>query len=234
MIEDVRSPVAKYFTVRQVVAMASEAGAGRGDMLYLVADQPETAARSLDALRRELGRRLELAEPNTLRFCWVSNFPLFEWNEEDGRWYSVTHPFTAPLPAEAHLLEDPRTIGRVHSRSYDLACNGWEVGGGSIRIHQRELQEKVFGILGLSMEEARERFGHLLEAFEYGAPPHGGTAHGIERTIALLIGSEDIRDAMAFPKTKSAVDPMTGAPTPVGPQQLAELGLRLAEDALQG
>ena len=231
--DDIRSPVAKYFTVEQVKAIASAAGAVRGDMMYLVADQPAIAARALDGLRRELGRRLELAERDTLRFCWVTNFPLFEWNDEDARWYSVTHPFTAPLPMEAHLLDDPETIGQVHSRSYDLACNGWEVGGGSIRIHQRELQEKVFGILGLSMEEARQRFGHLLEAFEYGAPPHGGTAHGIERTIALLIGSEDIRDAMAFPKTKSAVDPMTGAPSPVAQQQLDDLGLRLEGGAVE-
>ncbi len=228
-VEDIRSPVGKYFTLEQVRTIAAAAEAKRGDMLYLVADEPNTAAKALDVLRRELGRRLQLADPNMLRFCWVTNFPLFEWSAEDGRWYSVTHPFTAPLLEEAHLLDNPQTIGRAHSRSYDLACNGWEVGGGSIRIYQRELQEKVFQILGLTLEDARSRFGHMLEAFEYGAPPHGGTAHGIERTIALLIGSEDIRDAMAFPKTKSAVDPMTGAPSPVSSQQLGELGLRLQE-----
>ncbi len=225
--DDIRSPVAKYFTVEQAKAMARLAGARRGDMLLMVADRRPAADKALDALRRELGRRLGLADPNVRHFAFVTQFPLFQWSAEDERWYSVTHPFTAPLPAEEHLLDSD--IGAVHSRSYDLVCNGWEIGGGSIRIHDRALQERVFEILGLSMEEARYKFGHMLEAFEYGAPPHGGTAMGADRTAALLVGSDDIRDVIAFPKTKSASDPMTGAPALVGKEQLEELHIAVTE-----
>jgi aspartyl-tRNA synthetase len=196
-------------------------------MLLMVADRRPAADKALDALRRELGRRLGLADPNVRHFAFVTQFPLFQWSAEDERWYSVTHPFTAPLPAEEHLLDSD--IGAVHSRSYDLVCNGWEIGGGSIRIHDRALQERVFEILGLSMEEARYKFGHMLEAFEYGAPPHGGTAMGADRTAALLVGSDDIRDVIAFPKTKSASDPMTGAPALVGKEQLEELHIAVTE-----
>jgi aspartyl-tRNA synthetase len=227
--EDVKSPVAKFFSVEQAREMARIAGARRGDMLLMVADRMDEANKALDALRRELGRRLELVDPQTRHFAFVTKFPLFEWNAEDERWYSVTHPFTAPVPSEAHLLSDSGRIGEVHSRSYDLVCNGWEIGGGSIRIHDREMQEKAFDILGLSMEEARNKFGHMLEAFEYGAPPHGGTAMGIDRSAALLVGTEDIRDVMAFPKTKSASDPLTGAPTTVSAEQLEELKLVVTE-----
>jgi aspartyl-tRNA synthetase len=192
-------------------------------MLLLVADRKDAANKVLDALRRELAKRLDLVDENVRHFAFVVKFPLFEWNAEDERWYSVTHPFTAPLPEEAHLLDsDP---GAIHSRSYDMICNGWELGGGSIRIHERPLQAKIFEILGIGEEEAQEKFGHMLEAFEYGAPPHGGTAMGIERSAALLIGSEDIRDVMAFPKTKSASDPMTGAPAAVNQAALDELSI---------
>ena len=140
---------------------------------------------------------------------------------------NITHPFTAALPEEEHLLDtDP---GAIHSRSYDLVCNGWEIGGGSIRIHDRDMQAKVFAILGISEDEARLKFGHMLEAFEFGAPPHGGTAMGIERSAAMLVGTEDIRDAMAFPKTKSASDPMTGAPSRVNAEQLKELRIDIED-----
>jgi aspartyl-tRNA synthetase len=196
-------------------------------MLLMVADRLEAANKVLDALRRELGRRLELIDDSVRHFAFIVNFPLFEWSAEDERWYSVTHPFTAALPAEEHLLDtDP---GAIHSRSYDLVCNGWEVGGGSIRIHGREMQSKVFGILGIGSEEAQRKFGHMLEAFEFGAPPHGGTAMGMDRTAALLVGTEDIRDVMAFPKTKSASDPMTGAPSRVGDEQLEELHIEVED-----
>jgi aspartyl-tRNA synthetase len=225
--EDIRSPVAKFFPVEQVQELARLAGARRGDMLLIVADRNEMAYMVLDALRRELGKRLELIDENVRHFAFVTNFPLFEWNPEDERWYSVTHPFTQALPSEAGLLDTD--IGAVHSRSYDLICNGWEVGGGSIRIHDRTMQEKIFDILGLTAEEATRKFGHMLEAFEYGAPPHGGTAMGMDRTAALLVGADDIRDVMAFPKTKSAVEPMTGAPTRVAEQQLQELHLAVTE-----
>ncbi len=225
--EDIRSPVAKYFTPEQAREMARAAGAKRGDMLLMVADKPAAASKALDALRRELGRALGLIDNSVRHFAFVCDFPLFEWNDEDERWYSVTHPFTAPRPEEEHLLDsDP---GAVHSRSYDLICNGWEVGGGSIRIHRRDMQERIFSILGIGAEEAQTKFGHMLEAFDYGAPPHGGTAMGTDRTAALLVGADDIRDVIAFPKTKSASEPMTGAPTPVTAAQLAELGVSVTE-----
>jgi aspartyl-tRNA synthetase len=226
-MEDVKSPVAKFFTAEQAKEMARLAGAQRGDMLLLVADRKPAANKVLDALRRELGRRLELVDESVRQFCFVTEFPLFEWNDEDERWYSVTHPFTAPLPSEAHLLD--KDVGAIHSRSYDLVCNGWELGGGSIRIHERPLQAKIFDILGIGPEEAERKFGHMLEAFEYGAPPHGGTAMGMDRTAAMLVGTEDIRDVMAFPKTKSASDPMTGAPSRVNPEQLEELRIEVEE-----
>ncbi len=225
--EEIRSPLAKYFTPEQAREMARLAGANRGDMLLMVADKPSVANKALDGLRREIGKRLELADPNVLHFVLIYDFPLFEWNDEDERWYSVTHPFTQPRPEEAHLLEsDP---GAVHSRSYDLVCNGWELGGGSIRIHRREMQEQVFRILGIEPEEAKRRFGHMLEAFEYGAPPHGGFATGIDRTVALLAQQDDIREVIAFPKTKSATDPLTGAPGEATAEQLAELHIRATD-----
>ncbi len=225
--EEIRSPVAKYFTVEQVQAMARLAGANRGDMFLIVADTPATANKALDGLRREVGRRLNLADPDMLHFVLIYDFPMFEWHEEDERWYSVTHPFTQPRQEEIHLLEsDP---GAAHSRSYDLICNGWELGGGSIRIHRREMQEEMFGILGIGLEEAQRRFGHMLEAFEYGAPPHGGFATGIDRTVALLAQQDDIREVIAFPKTKSATDPLTGAPAEVTPEQLAELHIAVSK-----
>ena len=231
--EDVKSPVAKFFSLEQAQGLARKAGAERGDMLLMVADRKDPANKVLDALRRELGRRLALADDSVRHFVFVTEFPLFEWSAEDERWYSVTHPFTAPLPAEEALLDSD--LGAIHSRSYDLVCNGWEVGGGSIRIHDRAMQEKIFSILGIGPEEAQQKFGHMLEAFEYGAPPHGGTAMGTDRTAALLVGAEDIREVMAFPKTKSASDPMTGAPSEVSEAQLEELHIRVemppSEDA---
>jgi aspartyl-tRNA synthetase len=223
--EDLRSPVAKYFTVGQAREMARLTGAQRGDMLLMVADRPEAAAKALDALRRELGRRLGLIDDTVRHFAFITGFPLLEWHEEDRRYYAMHHPFTSPVEEDIPLMDtDP---GRVRARAYDLTCNGWELGGGSIRIHRRELQEKMFSVLGLSPEEARRRFGHMLEAFEYGAPPHGGIAMGLDRTVALLVGVDDIREVIAFPKTKSAVEPMTGAPSPVSPEQLRELHIAL-------
>ena len=230
--DDIRSPVAKYFTVEQVREMARLAMANRGDLLLMVADKPSLANKVLDGLRREMGRRLNLADANTLNFVMIYDFPLLEWHEEDGRWYSVTHPFTQPKPDEMHLLDsDP---GAVHSRSYDLVCNGWEIGGGSIRIHRREMQEQMFRILGIGPEEANRKFGHMLEAFEYGAPPHGGFATGIDRTVAILAQQDDIREVMAFPKTKSAADPLTGAPSDVTAEQLKELHIAVTETKEEG
>jgi aspartyl-tRNA synthetase len=224
-MEDVKSPVAKFFTAEQVKAMASLAGAGRGDMLLLVADTETASNRALDALRRELASRLELADADTLAFAFVTDYPLFEWSETEGRWMSAHHPFTSPNIEDLPLMEsDP---GKVRSHAYDLVCNGWELFSGSIRIHRREVQMQVFKMLGIDAEEAQRRFGHMLEAFEYGAPPHAGIGAGIDRLMAVLIREPDIREVIAFPKTKSAGDPMTGAPSPISPKQLAELHIEL-------
>jgi len=171
--------------------------------------------------------RLGLVAPDFLAFAFVQDYPLFEWNEE-GHWEPMHHPFTAPRSEDVPLLDtDP---GKVRARHYDFVCNGSELSSGSIRIHNREIQEKAFQILGYSKEETEERFGHLLEALECGAPPHGGIAPGIDRLVMLLAGEENIREVIAFPKTQSAVDLMLDSPSPVSPEQLGELHLRLSED----
>jgi aspartyl-tRNA synthetase len=225
--EEVRSPMARFLNAEVVKGMAQRTGAQRGDLILMVADQEAVASAALDALRREVARRLSLADPNLLAWCLVKDFPLLTWDEEEGRWYAVHHPFTAPRPEDVPLLEsDP---GRARAQQYDVVCNGWEMAGGSIRIHQREVQTQMFKLMGMGEEEAKRKFGHLLEAFEYGAPPHGGIAAGLDRNVAVLCGLDDIREVIAFPKTKTASDPMTGAPSPVQEEQLNELGLALKE-----
>jgi aspartyl-tRNA synthetase len=225
--EEIRSPVTKYFTVEQGKEMARIAGAKRGDMLLLVGDRPSVANRALDGLRRELAGRLELYDRNILAFVFLKDVPLFEWSETENGWVSMHHPFTSPREEDLPLIDtDP---GRVRSRAYDLVCNGWELFSGSIRIYRRELQEKVFGMLGISLEEARRKFGHMLEAFEYGAPPHAGIGAGIDRLLAVLLGQPDIREVIAFPKTKSASEPLTGAPATISPEQLRELHIAVTE-----
>jgi aspartyl-tRNA synthetase len=227
--EDVRSPVAKYFTVEQAKEMARLAEAKRGDMLLMVADKPSVANRALDGLRRELASRLELYDPNVLAFAFVREYPLLEWSDTEERWMSVHHPFTSPYLEDLDLIaSDP---GRVRSHAYDLVCNGWELFSGSIRIHRRDVQEKMFSALGISLDEAKRKFGHMLEAFEYGAPPHAGIGAGIDRSLAVLLGQPDIREVIAFPKTKSASEPLTGAPTSVSKQQLRELHISVTEMA---
>ncbi len=219
--EDIRSPVAKYFRLDQANQMARTAGAKRGDMLLMVADKKNVTNRALDALRRELADRLELYDPSVVAFAFVREYPLLEWSDTEERWMSMHHPFTSPYLDDLEFIEsDP---GRVRSHAYDLVCNGWELFSGSIRIHQREVQERMFSALGISPEEAKRKFGHMLEAFEYGAPPHAGIGAGIDRLMAVLTGQPDIREVIAFPKTKSASEPLTGAPTTVSQQQLNEL-----------
>jgi len=226
---DIRSPVAKYFSVEQAKEMARTAAASRGDMLLLVADKKSVANRALDGLRRELADRLELYDPNVLAFAFVKEYPLLEWSDTEERWMSVHHPFTSPYLDDLEFIDsDP---GRVRSHAYDLVCNGWELFSGSIRIHRRGVQEKMFSALGISPEEAQRKFGHMLEAFEYGAPPHAGIGAGIDRLLAVLTAQPDIREVIAFPKTKSAAEPLTGAPTTVSRQQLDDLHIAVTEVA---
>jgi aspartyl-tRNA synthetase len=179
----------------------------------------------LDTLRREMAHRLGLDDPKKVAFCWIIDFPLFTWNEDEQRWDPSHHLFTAPMWEDVPLLDtDP---GKARGQQYDLACNGYEVAGGSIRIHDRAIQEKIFGLIGLDVEMAKERFGHMLEAFEYGTPPHGGIAPGIDRLVMILAGQPNIREVIAFPKTQQAADLMAGAPSEAEPSQLEELHIRV-------
>jgi aspartyl-tRNA synthetase len=223
-----RGGIAKFFQGDLLAELLQVTGAGSGDLLLFVADTFEVVCAALDALRQEFARRLELVDPRQLSFCWVIDFPLFFWNEDEDRWDPSHHLFTSPLPEDAHMLDsDP---GVVRGAQYDLVCNGYEVAGGSIRIHDRAMQEKVFELIGLDMDTARERFGHMLEAFEFGTPPHGGIAPGIDRVVMLLAGEPNIREVIAFPKTQQAADIMADAPSVVEPVQLEELHIRVVED----
>jgi aspartyl-tRNA synthetase len=228
--DDFHSPVHRHLRLEEVRAIAARAGASRGDLIIMVADQEEQASQALDGLRREMARRLNLVDEGLLAFCFITDFPLVEWNKAEERWDAVHHPFTSPKEEDLPLMDsDP---GRVRARAYDLVCNGWEIAGGSIRIHRRDVQEKMFGLLRIAPEEAQERFGHMLEAFEYGAPPHGGIATGLDRTVMLLAGERDIREVIAFPKTKTASDPLFGAPSTVSDAQLKELHIALRPEVI--
>ncbi|MBI2461188.1 MAG: aspartate--tRNA ligase [Candidatus Rokubacteria bacterium] len=205
--------------------LAARLGAQPGDLLLLVADAFPLAAEVLGRLRAGLAARLGLIPADLFRPCWVLDFPLLEWSEEEKRWQAMHHPFTAPRDEDVELLwSEP---GRVRAKAYDLVLNGQEIGGGSIRIHERRLQQRMFEVLGIGETEARAKFGFLLEALEYGAPPHGGIALGLDRLVAILAGTDSIRDVIAFPKTQKGTCPLTEAPAPVSPAQLAELGLRV-------
>jgi aspartyl-tRNA synthetase len=217
-----RSPVAKFLSEAEITAASDALGAGEGDLLLLVADAPAMAARVLGTLRTRLADRQGLIPADSHKLCWIVDWPLVEWNADEDRWDPLHHPFTSP----AGEL-DPERPGEARALGYDVAWNGQEIGGGSIRISDIEVQRRMFSVLGIGAEEAEERFGFLLEALRYGAPPHGGIAYGIDRIVAIAHGADSIRDVIAFPKSASGTEPLTGAPAPVGEAQLRELGIAL-------
>jgi aspartyl-tRNA synthetase len=219
-----QSPIAKFFTEEERADMSAALGAEEGDLLFFVADQPAIVHQSLAELRLELARRLNMVEPDTFQFLWITEFPLVEYDHERKRHTAVHHPFTAPYEEDLHLLDSEP--GKVRSRAYDLVLNGNEIGGGSLRIHQKDLQNKVFTALGISAKEAADKFDFLLRALEHGAPPHAGIAFGLDRLMMILAGRESIRDVIAFPKTQKAACLLTEAPASVNRKQLTELYLR--------
>lgn len=223
--DGVKSPIAKFLSEDEVAALTTGIGAGSGDLVLLVADTPAVVAKTLDALRTEFGHRLELADPNVLAYAWITEFPLLEWDEEGQRWDATHNPFCGYFEEDEHLLDsEPQ---KIRSKQYDLVCNGNELGGGSVRNHTRAQQEKVFGLMGYNEQAQHERFGSILTALEYGAPPHGGIAFGLDRYIMVLADEESIRDVIAFPKNNRGVDVMFEAPAAVEGKQLDELGLAL-------
>ena len=220
-----RGPIAKFLTPEELIGLATATEAKAGDVVCFVADNKKVVANVLGRLRVEIARRLNLADPGVLHYCWITDFPLVDWDEDAGRWDAAHHPFTMPHPEDLPMLEtDP---GAVRALCYDLVCNGLETASGSIRIHRADIQAQVFKLLGISDEEQRSKFGHILDAFAFGAPPHGGIAPGIDRMIMLMLDTENIREVIAFPKMGGGADPMMGAPSAVDEAQLSDLHLKV-------
>jgi aspartyl-tRNA synthetase len=219
------STIAKNFTPELLKELGTRLKAEPGDLLLFVADVWKVTCKALHALRNKIGAEMKLYEPEAMHFSWVVEFPMFDYDDEEQRWVAMHHPFTSPRDQDLALLEsDP---GKCRAKAYDLVINGSEAGGGTIRIHDAAIQQQVFNLLGIDAEAARERFGFLLRALAYGAPPHGGIALGIDRWVMLFARLDNIRDCIAFPKTQKATDLMTGAPRPVELKQLKELGIKL-------
>jgi aspartyl-tRNA synthetase len=223
--EELRSTFAKFLSPELLEKLQTRMAAEPGDLLVFVADRPAVVFEALARLRVLMAERMGLADPDVLAFCWVYDFPFVNWSEDEKRWDPSHHLFTSPIEEDIPLLE--RDPGKARGQQYDLVLNNYEVGGGSIRIHDRQLQEKVFELIGLKPEVAQERFGHMLEAFEFGTPPHGGIAPGIDRICMILADEPNIREVIAFPKNQAARDVMADAPSPVESQQLKELHIEV-------
>jgi aspartyl-tRNA synthetase len=220
-----QGPLAKFIGEDDRARITQALSLEPGDLFLMVGDEPDTANAAMGNLRKHLGRMLSLIDENAWEFVWITDFLAFEWDAEEGRWGARHHPFTSPKPSELELLDtDP---GRVHAQAYDLVLNGNEIAGGSVRIHDTELQQRIFRLLGIGPEEAEHKFGFLLKALRYGAPPHGGIAFGFDRLAMLMSGAQSLRDVIAFPKTQRASCLMTEAPSTVDTAQLEELGLRI-------
>lgn len=222
---EIKSSVGKFFTDEQIKEWAERMGATNGDLMLIMSGDTMKTRKALCELRLEMGNRLGLRDKNVFAPLWVVDFPLFEWDEETQRYYAMHHPFTSPNPEDIAMLDtDP---GKVRATAYDIVVNGTELGGGSIRIHDSELQDKMFELLGFTKEKAQEQFGFLMSAFKYGAPPHGGLALGFDRFVSILAGLDSIRDVIAFPKNNSGRDVMNESPSPIDQAQLDELNLAI-------
>jgi aspartyl-tRNA synthetase len=220
---EVRSPVLPHLSTAELAAIAAATGAADGDLVLIVADQADRVAVALDGLRRLLAERLGMVPEGRWNFLWITEFPMFEWSDQEEKWVAKHHPFTAPLSGDL----EPATAA---ARAYDIVLNGIELGSGSVRIHRPELQSKVFEVLGIGLDEAEEKFGHMLQAFRYGVPPHAGFAFGLDRVVMFLGGRDNIRDVIAFPKTASGAEPLTAAPSEPSKEQLEVLGMRFVEE----
>jgi aspartyl-tRNA synthetase len=223
------SPIAKFFPEGALKMLAQRLEAEEGDLMLFVADKEDIANDCLSRLRNEMGKRLNLIKEGVYRFTWITDFPLFEWNDEEKRYEAMHHPFTSPMEEDMEIFfeDSEENKPKIRAQSYDLVLNGYEIGGGSIRIHKKDVQNRMFQLLNISPEEADTKFGFLLEALEYGAPPHGGIALGLDRLVMIMAGAQSIRDVIAFPKTQKAVCPLSNAPSPVDEKQLKELNIKL-------